>query len=777
MEPLEADDPAVIGPYRLVARLGAGGMGRVYLARSAGGRTVAVKVVRPELAGDADFRARFRREVASAQSVSGAFTAPVVDADRDSASPWLATAYVPGPSLAQAVVGYGPLPARSVRILGAVLAEALRAVHGAGLVHRDLKPSNVLLAVDGPRVIDFGIARALDESGLTSSGVVVGSPGFMSPEQASGRPVGPAGDVFALGAVLVFAATGRGPFGHESAASLLYRVVHEAPDLAGLPSELVPAVTACLAKDPESRPTPDRVLALLAPDGVTALVGGAWLPAEVASAIAQHAATVMEMETPAPRPAPGGDPRVQGAGSPSQADRGDDGTVLLGGRRVVAGASADTGGSTTGVGSGVRAAAAAPGSQAALSRRRLLYAGLGVVALGAAGGGTALALSHGHGTPTPNPGVSGSGGPTAAPSVTATRPPGVPPQPLWTYTTTQPVRSPALVVDGLVLVADQELVALKARSGAVQWTGPQVASTYQQQPAVLGGGVVVTLPQNGAPALSGFDPATGAQRWTLPEPAQYAFTSLLGADDQAVFLIGNQYKLDAHGLPIIVLGDDSTQVVMAVDLHTRQVLWTQHRTVPNGWDVLGLATDKYVIYTNAKNNIVVRDTRTGNQVWSQDYGDPAWQDTAMPVIGGDTLYLPGPQLLGYGLDKGDTRLTTAKLTKGDYQSLVYADGHLYLTRSDDTVLCLDPRTGAQIWTSAVDLTVSSTPLAVVGSTVFCPILINGETSGISALDATTGKLLWTFQDGDTSSDEWWLSTDGTQLYAVHNSRVYALPSR
>lgn len=226
MQELQGGDPSHIGPYRLLGRLGAGGMGRVFLGRSAGGRPVAVKVIREELAGDAGFRTRFRREVAGARLVSGLFTAPVVDADLDAPVPWLATAYVPGLSLTDTVAAHGPLPAASVLALAAALAEGLSAIHAAGVVHRDLKPSNVLLAVDGPRIIDFGIARAAEATALTHTGLVVGSPGFMSPEQAEGREVGPPSDVFSLGAVLTFAATGEGPFGAGSTAALVYRVVH-----------------------------------------------------------------------------------------------------------------------------------------------------------------------------------------------------------------------------------------------------------------------------------------------------------------------------------------------------------------------------------------------------------------------------------------------------------------------------------------------------------------------------------------------------------------------
>ena len=236
-------------------------MGRVYLGLSPGGRAVAVKVIRAELAQDPEFRARFRREVSVARTVSGLYTAPVLDADTDGPEPWLATAYVPGPSLADAVTQHGPLPAASVLMLAAGLAEALSAIHGAGIVHRDLKPANVLLAADGPRLIDFGISRAAEASALTHTGLVVGSPGFMSPEQAEGRDVGPASDVFSLGAVLAFAATGQGPFGSGSTPALVYRVVHKPPDLDLVPDGIRPLVERCLAKDPGLRPSAAHLLA------------------------------------------------------------------------------------------------------------------------------------------------------------------------------------------------------------------------------------------------------------------------------------------------------------------------------------------------------------------------------------------------------------------------------------------------------------------------------------------------------------------------------------
>ena len=261
-------------------------MGQVFLGLSAGGRPVAVKVIRAELAADPEFRVRFGREVAAARQVSGLFTVMVVDADVDGPMPWLATAYVPGPSLSEAVSAHGPLPMRSVLALAAGLAESLNAIHAAGVVHRDLKPSNVLLAEDGPRVIDFGISRAVESTSLTQAGLVVGSPGFMSPEQAVGYEVGPPSDIFSLGAVIAFAATGQGPFGTGTTAALLYRVVHSSPSLDQVPAEVRPLVERCLAKDPGQRPTAGRLLT-----EVGAIAPAAdWLPGSIIRAFAADTA-------------------------------------------------------------------------------------------------------------------------------------------------------------------------------------------------------------------------------------------------------------------------------------------------------------------------------------------------------------------------------------------------------------------------------------------------------------------------------------------------------
>ncbi|EDX22328.1 serine/threonine protein kinase [Streptomyces sp. Mg1] len=294
MQPLEAGEPRTIGAYRLLGRLGAGGMGRVYLGRSAGGRTVAVKIVHPHFASDEEFRARFRREVEAARRVGGEWTAPVLDADPDAPVPWVATGYVAGPSLDRAVASHGPLPQACVRAVGAGLARALVAVHGLGLVHRDVKPSNVMLTLDGPRLIDFGIARATDgTASLTSTGVSIGSPGYMSPEQILGKGVTAAADVFSLGAVLAFAASGRPPFTGDNSATLLYKVVHEPPELGAIePGQLRELVAACLAKTAADRPEP-RALA----DALGGALGApGWLPAPLVEEASRAAVALLDLE-------------------------------------------------------------------------------------------------------------------------------------------------------------------------------------------------------------------------------------------------------------------------------------------------------------------------------------------------------------------------------------------------------------------------------------------------------------------------------------------------
>ncbi|WP_030318785.1 bifunctional serine/threonine-protein kinase/ABC transporter substrate-binding protein [Streptomyces flavochromogenes] len=310
MQPLRKADPSTIAGYRILGRLGAGGMGVVYLARSAGGALSALKLIRAEHAADPGFRERFRREARAAERITGRWVVRVLGSDPEAREPWLATEYVPGPALAEAVALHGALPEPTVRALGARLASALADMHEAGLVHRDVKPGNVLLALDGPRLIDFGIARSAGATALTATDAMIGTPGFLAPEQArvaGAGEVGPASDVFSLGCVLAYALTGERPFGGGAVAAVVYRTVHEEPELDGVPAALLPLVAACLAKDPADRPTAAEVQASLGgADGPA----GDWLPTGLPALIAQRSSRVLDLPVAEPTmPADPGQPR------------------------------------------------------------------------------------------------------------------------------------------------------------------------------------------------------------------------------------------------------------------------------------------------------------------------------------------------------------------------------------------------------------------------------------------------------------------------------------
>ncbi|GAA0468128.1 serine/threonine-protein kinase [Streptomyces olivaceiscleroticus] len=400
---LTAEDPRTIGAYRLLGRLGTGGMGRVYLARSEGGRTVAVKLVKAELAAEQEFRDRFRAEVAAARRVGGRWTAPVLDADTEADIPWVATGYIAGPALSEVVEGtYGALPEYGVRRLAYGLSSALLDIHGVGLVHRDLKPSNVLLTIDGPRVIDFGIARALDavsEHTQTRTGMVVGSPSFMSPEQVRGERITPASDVFCLGSVLAYAASGQMPFGSPASGvhAVMFRVAESAPDLDSVPKHLRELIGSCLAKNPEERPAPEDIVSEIGPVSS----GGAsspWLPAQLVAQLGQHAVRLLDTDTPpSGQPARGRTGEAGGrtgetGGAPPSERSGSRTTVLPTGSATAPGSahgpdggpgSGDPGGGPDGSGDGAPAPAPAP---AAPRRRRWPLALGAVVAVVAAAG-------------------------------------------------------------------------------------------------------------------------------------------------------------------------------------------------------------------------------------------------------------------------------------------------------------------------------------------------------------------------------------------------------
>ncbi|HEY6789692.1 MAG TPA: WD40 repeat domain-containing serine/threonine protein kinase [Trebonia sp.] len=322
LDPLQPGDPTQVGAYRLLSRLGAGGMGQVYLGVSRGGRKVAVKVLRADLVTDEEFRTRFAREVAAARTVNGFYTAPVVDADPNASPPWMVTAYVAGPSLAAAVADRGPFGQAEVRELGAALTEGLAVIHACGLVHRDLKPANIILADDGPRIIDFGIARAVGTSTMTAKGTIIGTYTFMSPEQIMGLPIGPESDVFSLGSVIAYAATGHGPFDADTIPTITYKILAQPPDLTGIAEPLRELITDCLHKEPAKRPDLDSILTRLSAPGesAAAVSAAANIPARPASTPSEWAVPPVAPEyqavmpsgpsavpfapaTPVPRPA------------------------------------------------------------------------------------------------------------------------------------------------------------------------------------------------------------------------------------------------------------------------------------------------------------------------------------------------------------------------------------------------------------------------------------------------------------------------------------------
>ena len=480
----EAELPEYAGHYRLESCLGSGGMGVVHMARSASGMKLAVKVVHAQFAKDPDFRGRFRQEVAAARKVSGAFTAPVVDADPESERPWMATLFIPGPTLSDQVKRNGPMEPAQLRRLMAGLAEALRDIHRAGVVHRDLKPSNVLLADDGPKVIDFGISRPMDSELRTETGRLIGTPPFMAPEQfRRPREVGPSADIFALGSVMVHAATGRGPFDSDSPYIVAYQVVHDEPDLTGVPDEVAPLVLRCLAKEPEDRPTPDELMR------------------ELRSVAASYDTQTF---IPAQRT---GD--TEGSWPPAgKPDRGVEAARAVGaGHAVVAG----------------DAVKAGRGRRLRLGRRTLL--GAGAFGLAVVGALASLALLDGDvGSPQP-----------ASPRTTSAAFSG------WRTTPAAGDSAPLCSHGaGRLLCATSGLVfALDPSDGHLLWRHPVGKGPRTESP-VLAGGLVQPSPDRGR-RLEALDPASGT---VTPVLARHYTEHLRGVNDLFFAANGDMYFTD-----------------------------------------------------------------------------------------------------------------------------------------------------------------------------------------------------------------------------------------
>ncbi|SFC01749.1 PQQ-binding-like beta-propeller repeat protein [Streptomyces aidingensis] len=646
-EALAPGDPERVGPYRITGRLGAGGMGQVYLGRSRAGRLVAVKVVRPELAAEPDFRRRFAREAAAARKVSGAFTASVIDADPEGTPAWLATAYIPGLSLADAVSVHGPWPEPSLRALGAGLAEALESIHRAGLVHRDLKPSNILLAPDGPRVIDFGISVAAEVTALTRTGTVIGTPGFMSPEHVASGQAGPAGDVFSLAAVLAYAATGAGPFGTGPAHSVNFRVVYEAPDLDAVPGGLRPLLTDCLAKDPGQRPDLSALLDRLTGPGTPAVAlpdhtGPVWLPTPVATALGLPAAQPAAASSgPASQPAPA--TPTEPARPPS----------------AVPGRSAVHSAPTT--------PAPAPGGHPAprLPRRRSLLV-LGAGAAVAAGGLTAWQIAARLGTESGNAAE------------------------VWRFRAGGSLTSSPVISRGLVHFGgpDGRFLALDAATGEQRWEFWADVREAMGSAAVTGRTLCFGDRDGMVRALQA---ETGEELWIFR--AGEAATAAPALTATA-----------AHGV-IVIFGSGNGQVY-ALDGRTGSEMW---RFATGGYVSSTPATYDGVVHVGSEDGrIYALDATDGTEQWRFRTEGPVY---ASPVVSGKVLCTGSDDGHLYALATGTGTELWRFPTGGPVRTAAAVSrGVLFAGSDDGRLYALDAATGEEQWQFGAGGRVRSSPV-------------------------------------------------------------------
>ncbi|WP_432141584.1 protein kinase domain-containing protein [Streptomyces sp. bgisy084] len=670
--PLAHDDPPGLGGYRLLARLGSGGMGTVYLARSPGGRTVALKTMHARIATTTEFRTRFRLEADAARVLGGQYGAQVVEADPLAETPWMATEYVLGPPLDEAVELAGPLPEASVRALGAALCGALGQLHHSDVVHRDLKPSNIMVTAHGPKVIDFGIARALGDERLTRTGAPVGTPAFMSPEQATGQEHTPAGDVFALAGVLVFAATGRGPFGDGQPADLLYRVRYREPDLTGLPAALLPVLSRALAKDPAERPSTAELAAQLH-DGEGEFADH--LPDAVLAGIGRRASEVWQL-VPQRLPAPSDQPA----------------TVPT---------------------------ADAPAARG-LSRRGLLLTGAGSV-LGVAGAGAGVWAWLGRGEAAPGPATGpGYTKPKPGPSVGALKRKKL--DSVWQKQISGPDDDqnpdvPLVAGDQVVMVSDAEARGVDAKSGETRWT---FSLSYDESWEVASDGTHVyriaraekraagsAFPQSVSWFLARVDLNTGKDgRHLAPVSDDQDYYGLISrllavADDTAYLAVSRgKVKKYERQLPWFVMALDLTngRRKWLDPLPFRSAKSDEHHVLSA--KVVGNLLVTLQQMNDASVRIVARDLRTGKAVW-----DKPWKGADRRFVR-DPLTADGKHLyLGYGplralrLSDGGQVWDTSRTRPGKtYGPPVLKDGVLYAVEEDLGLVAFDAGSGKPRWT-------------------------------------------------------------------------------
>ncbi|MFJ8313049.1 MULTISPECIES: PQQ-binding-like beta-propeller repeat protein [unclassified Streptomyces] len=709
MEQLTQHDPRRIGPFEVLGRLGAGGMGLVYLARSASGRRVAIKTVRTELAEDQLFRVRFTREVEAARAVSGFYTAAVVDADPRAAVPWLATAYVPAPSLEEIVNECGPLPAQAVRWLAAGIAEALQSIHGAGLVHRDLKPSNVLVVEDGPRVIDFGIASGVSNTRLTMTNVAVGTPAYMSPEQAKdSRSVTGASDVFSLGSTLVFAATGHAPFHGANPVETVFMLLREGPDISGLPDELRPLIESCMQMEHPNRPSPEDLQAQLAPhlfasgsdDSGTA---SAWLPPRSVAMIEQRrgggrvqpvakpadpspSSSLRSRGGPAAPPRPAEPPYVARHGAapvtypPLQAEE----PVLLPGAKVP-------------IGPGPRADSARVSVDAGPTTGWVRRPGAPAVTNGAVAAAPVPPPAH----------------PPEAPG--RWRP--------WRFRMSNDVWGTPVVAGDLLYVTSFEVHALDVASGRRQFKTRDVAWAM----AVEGG----RIHASDGPTLYALDATDGGELWRLPTDAWvYSLKTDRGTVVTGTRGGGVQAWEAANGEKLWEISGAQT------DFETPEA---------------GPAVFDGTVYVWQDARLRALDARTGSERWSYPVGDAA-SCGGVPV-----RVAPAPD--GYVYVSAGTRVLAVDIASGRVRwhfeapavflcpptfapGPAVAGGGVYLADYLGTVYALDAATGKDRWRIATESRQSVEPVLVADGNVHV-----GSGNALYTLDAVTSTPKWRFAAG------------------------------
>ncbi|GLX18765.1 MULTISPECIES: serine/threonine-protein kinase [Streptomyces] len=727
VEQLTQHDPRRIGPFEVLGRLGAGGMGLVYLARSASGRRVAIKTVRTELAEDQLFRVRFTREVEAARAVSGFYTAAVVDADPRAAVPWLATAYVPAPSLEEIVNECGPMPAQAVRWLAAGIAEALQSIHGAGLVHRDLKPSNVLVVEDGPRVIDFGIASGVSNTRLTMTNVAVGTPAYMSPEQAKdSRSVKGASDVFSLGSTLVFAATGHPPYHGANPVETVFMLLREGPNLEGLPDELRPLIDSCMQMDATQRPTPADLQAQLAPHlfdgGDDSGTASAWLPERAVAMIEARRAGNRTGTTPAPvassappagpsthrRPARGTadpfvDPRT-GQAVPPRPDRPPLTPPPVRGPAPVPvssmpGMPVRLGGSPVPIGPGPRATASAPAGHAAAD------SATGWVRPPAGTPASAVAPAATPAVPAPGP----------SPDSGRWRP--------WRFRMSNEVWGTPTVAGDLLYVTSFEVHALDVGSGRRQFKTRDVAWSM----AVADG----RIHASDGPSLFALDAKDGSERWRLNADAWvYALRAERGTVITATRGGGVQGWEASNGQKLWELSGAQS------DFETPEAAPVLHEGTVYVWQDARLRA---------------LDARSGQEAWSYPVGDAASCGNVpvrvTPAPDGNVYVAAGTRVLSVDRASGRVRwhfeapavfLAPPAFAPGP----AVTGGGVYLADYLGTVYALDAATGKDRWRIATEPRPASDPVLVANGSVHL-----GAGSALYTLDAVTGTPKWRFAAG------------------------------